>query len=251
MESRNVEQIPRPASIFGALEARQGFDPSEYGWGYEDFGLAAGGTLPAPWATAKTGANSVAGDYVNDAVGGTYALTTTTHNEAQTNRLSWGDQRTLPVTEGTALIVRWKVAFDATGAGGVPNTGDQIVVGLSNDSNATLDSVTEHAWFRIEGDDSNLNLLYEADDGTTDTNDQDTGKDIVDDTYISVGIYIDEDERANFFYKSAGARWEHVGAASIAAASSAFQPYIRVGKAAATNYDHTLTVDAVAWAWKR
>lgn len=249
MESRNVEQIPRPAVIFGALETRQGFDPSEYGWGYEDFGLASSGTLPAPFATAKTGANSVAGDYVNDAAGGTYALTTTTDNEAQTNRLDWGNQRTLPVTEGTVLIVRFKVAFDATGTSGLPNTGDQIVVGLANDHNATLDSVTEHAWFRIEG--PSLNLLYEADDGTTDTSDQDTGKDLVDDTYISVGIYIDEDERANFYYKSAGSRWEHVGGASIAAASSAFQPYIRIGKAAAANYDHTLTTDCVAWAWKR
>jgi len=50
-----------------------------------------------------------------------------------------------------------------------------LVMGLATAQNNTDDSVTNHAWFRMEGSASTSALVVETDDGTNDNNDVATG----------------------------------------------------------------------------
>lgn len=50
-----------------------------------------------------------------------------------------------------------------------------LVFGVAAAQNDTADSVTVHAWFRMEGSASTSNIVVESDDGTTDNDDKATG----------------------------------------------------------------------------
>ncbi len=149
----------------------------------QDFPLAASGTLPAP--LAKDIHNTGSGDYLSDAAGGVYSLATAAVSEAQSAQLTFGDQLILDPSEG--LIFEARVRLNIPGA--TPSADERWVVGLtSNHTNSedALDSVTSHVWFRGEG--ANLNILIEGDDGTTDTDDEDTTVDYVDNTWMVLKI---------------------------------------------------------------
>jgi len=52
----------------------------------------------------------------------------------------------------------------------------QLALGVANAQNATLDTVGVNAWFRMEGSVSTTAIVIETDDGTTDDDDNATGK---------------------------------------------------------------------------
>jgi hypothetical protein len=76
-------------------------------------------------------------------------------------RLDWGDQRNIPFNKP------WYVSF----YGQIPvaiTTAQRAVIGLAHDHNATLDTNTLNAWFRLE---ASMALLVEVDDNVTDQDD--------------------------------------------------------------------------------
>lgn len=237
--------------VDGPLFARMGRSLA-YAERLEDFLLPSGGTLPGDLATAATGANAVAGAYVDGADGGIYRLTTTTDNEAQTNLLtghaSTGVKAFYDIAKIKLFECRVKLTMDATGTSGVLGTGDNLVIGLAAAHNATLDSNTLNAWFRSIGDADNLNLLWESDDGTTDDDDNDTGVDMVDASWMWLAIDFSGGlSNVRFLVSvtnSATPTYTQVGKANMAAASGNVQPYFYLTKGAAANNDHTLDIDA-------
>jgi hypothetical protein len=214
---------------------------------FEDFLYKAGTTLVLPTATTKSGANSVAADYVTSADGGTITITTTTNNEAQTNRLDHADNLGIDIGKVRFFEARFSLTPDVTGASGAMLVGDELRVGLAAAHNATLDSNALHAWFGI--DNAGLSLLYESDDGTTDVAIADSGLDVVAATFVNVLIdFTDGLADVRFYADVSGSavpdyRNGYVGSTSMAAASGNVQPYCFLGKAAATNSDHTVTLD--------
>lgn len=232
--------------------AISGYAIADYGGGFEDFLLDAGATLPKPWTATKTGSGTTAGNYAADAAGGHYVLALATDNEAETSRLDWGDQLCLPAGPGTYFEARIKIEADLTGAGGYLATSDALVCGLASASNATLDSVAVNAWFRVQGGGSQQNVLWESDDGTTDDDDNDTGVDYTDAAFLTLRVEIDDDGRAIFSVDLEDGRGPRkVGGGDLSAATGNLQPYVRLDKAAAANHDHKLTIDAVAWGFRR
>ena len=205
----------------------------------EDFAQASGGSLPAPWATQDTSAAGTPTlDFVDDAAGGRFQLHLATTNEAEAISIYHGDQLTFDITKGPIFKARLKLELDVTGGGGAMAAGDILVFGLASARNATLDNITTNAWFRMEG--SSGRFLYEADDGTTDTDDQDTGVDGVDNAFVTVEIDCSDLSAVGFYID--GLR---VGQASIPAATGNVQPFIELSKAAAANFDHRLTIDYI------
>lgn len=207
----------------------------------EEFLGPAGTTLPAPLAKQITGATPT-GDYVNNAPGGTYALSLDTTNEVESATLYQGDQLTFGIGKKPIVEMRLKLEPDVTGAGGELATGDVIVFGLASARNADPDLITTHAWFRLQGDGSNKNILVETDDGTTDTDDQDTGSDWVADTFYTFAI--DASDLTNVRFLIDGVQVQPV-LMDMSQASGNLQLYIEVAKAAAANNDHRVTVDYV------
>lgn len=251
LAAKTAQQIRKPLEVRGPISALGGSSLAYSEW-MEDFFPASGGSLLAPLATAKTGANSVAGAFVNDADGGEFTITTTADNEAQTNRLDFGDQLVFDIAKIRSIEFRLKADLDATGTSDTLGTGDNIVFGVAADHNATLDSNTLHAWFRVIGDaDGDLDILWESDDGTTDDDDNDTGSDLPEGQYFYAAIDFTNGLGAVQFLLSVGANdtdvpvYSVVGEADMSSASGNVQPYIFLSKAAAANEDHTLSIDAV------
>lgn len=202
-----------------------------------DFELAAGGTLPAPLATQDTSAaGSPTLDYSNDAAAGHFVLKLATTNEAEAISLYFGDQTIVDPTKKPVLQMRLKVESDVTGAGGAFAAGDKLVFGLASDRNATLDNITRNAWFMFAG--ANHNIYIEGDDGTTDTDDTDTGIDWAENTFTDFAIDFTELANVKFFVNGV-----HAGAVNLAAISGNMQFFIELTKAAAANKDHRLTID--------
>lgn len=206
----------------------------------EDFLQASSGTLPAPWGTQDTSAaGSPTLDYSDDAAGGQYVLKLAADNEVEAITLYFADQLVFDITKGLIFQARIKIDPDVTGAGGDLAAGDIIVCGLASARNATLDNIATHAWFRFEG--ANHNILVESDDGTTDDDDNDTGVDWVDATFVDLAIDCTNLSAIGFYVD--GVR---VAQTSAAAATGNVQPFIEVTKAAAANLDHRVTIDYIA-----
>lgn len=206
----------------------------------EDFLQSSSGTLPAPWAKQDTSSSGTPViDFVDDAANGEYALTHDDTDEAQKVTLYWGDSLHIPVDKNPIIDLRVKIAPDTA-----PWSADQrVVFGLASARNATLDSVATHAWFRMEG--NNLNIYYEGDDGTTDTNDQDSGVDYADDTYVDLRIDMENLAAVAFYVDDT-----LVGTVDMSAATGNLQPYIELQKDGGTEED-SVVIDYVEVSWDR
>jgi len=144
----------------------------------EGFVAAPGVTLPAPWASDTH--NTATADYMADEPTGVYQLALTAANSAEAAQLTHGNQRMIdtdndPVAE---FLIRVDGIADLTSV-------ERIFIGLIADhTNAedSLDNVDHSVGFLLKGA-ADLNIYQEADDGTTDTDDEDTGINLVDDTW--------------------------------------------------------------------
>jgi hypothetical protein len=152
----------------------------------EDFDFPAGSTLPARFTTQDTSAAGAPTlDYVSDELCGAFELTHDNINEVQDLTLYQGDNFSLEAGELNIVAFRVKLDEDTSQA---LAAGDRLVVGVASARNATLDNIVTNAWFRLEGDGASREWLYESDDGTTDDDDNASGVDYVDGTYVVLAI---------------------------------------------------------------
>ena len=216
-------------SVRKPLRARAGMSRSEGFEIVEDFLAPAGTTLPAPWAEQDTSAaGAPTTDYVADGGSGQYTLAHDATDEVQTMTLYWGDQLMIDPTKAPVVEFRVKVNF----AGATFTADQRIVVGLASDRNANLDLVANNVWFRVEG--ANLDILVEADDGTTDTDDQDSTINIVDNTWTVFRIDLSDLTDIGFFVDGV----EQAGAAvSAPLLAGNLQPFIEIQKDAGVDAD--------------
>ena len=190
----DLTDAPLITSRDQSIEIPRGLARSDYLELYEDFMGRAGEALPTWLNTQDTSAaGSPTLDFVSNALGGQYQLLTDAQDEAQNLTLYGGDHLTLQITTG--LIVEARIKLDADA---VPWTADQrFVIGLASARDATIDDVVTNAWFRVEG--ASANILWETDDGTTDDDDNDSGVDIADDTFVVLKIEILSGSQAAFY----------------------------------------------------
>jgi len=147
----------------------------------EHFLNDASGTLPEPWGIDAETGNSTE-DYVTDQGYGVYSLIQSSDTEAQSSQLTTENHLWIDLFEKP--IVTFRVKLDLTGTNALGSADQRLVIGVCSDhTNAEdgLDAVTTNAWFRMEG--TSANILVEADDGATDTDDQDSGINLTDNTW--------------------------------------------------------------------
>lgn len=208
----------------------------------EDFLGRPGQALPT-WLTTQdtSSAGTPTMDFVADAAGGAWAMKPDTTNEVENITLYQGDQLTWNLAKKPILRARVKIEPDVTGAGGAFAAGDKLVIGLASDRNATLDSVVTNAWFRFEG--ANANILVETDNGTTDTDDKDTGIDWTADTYMELEIDCSTPTAVRF--RINGVDRTPSGFTFAVPTSGTVQFFAELQKAAAANNDHRITFDYI------
>ena len=199
----------------------------------EDFLLAAGGTLPPPWGKQDTSAaGAPTHDYVVDLAGGVYRMKFAADDEVETLTLYLADQLVVDLAKQPIFRARVKITADTAFS-----ADDRLVIGLASARDATLDDIVKNVWFRVEG--VGNNILVESDDGTTDTNDQDTGVDWVDAAWTVYEIDCSDLSSIKFYV-------DGVLAATTSAPllSGVAQPYIEIQKDAGTVV-HQVDVDFI------
>ena len=207
---------------------------------HEDFLMASGDTPLEPFTNSDAGggAGSPTLAPVNDAVDGHYALTHDTEAEAQRLTAYFGDQLVIPATSAPVMECRIKLSAIFT-------ADQRFVCGFAGALNAVLDSITRSAWFRNEGAD--LALLIEGDDGTTDTNDQETDKDLVADTFVTLKVDMTNLDAVKYYCDG-----DLVGSIDCSAMTSSdlLQPYVEIQKDGGADV-HALTMDYIHVEWNR
>lgn len=189
-------------------------------------GFAQAATLPPGWAVQDTSAaGSPTLERIDGDADGVFQLKHDNTDEAQKLTLYLADGLVAPALNGIVWEARIKV-------NGLTLSADQrVVAGLASARNATLDSVAESLWFRLEG--ASDTLLYEYDDGTTTADDQSTGVDLYDDTFVTLGI--DMTDLANIKFIVDGGIVATVDMkSSLEAGSVQLQPFFEIQKDAGT-----------------
>lgn len=192
----------------------------------EDFlGVAGGGPFDGTtkWNVVDVGHATEA--IVADSSNGQFLLHLTADNEAQDAVLYHGDNKTFDL--GNGLIFEARVDIAVT-----PGTGVCAVFGMAGDHNLDKDSVTEHAWFRLQ---AAASILVETDDTTNDNDDKDTGFDITNGTYRVYRIDFTNLADVKFFVDGNRVlKSTQFDMSNLSAAEQQMQPYFSLDKASGT-----------------
>jgi hypothetical protein len=234
--SRVPHKIRKPLEVHGECELRQGIKRQSFVEFFEDFHGDVTATLPASWSYDGETAN-ITGDFVSEA-NGVYEILTDSTSEGQAGRLNWGDTLMVNLSKNPIFEVRAKLAM----AGATLTADERMVIGLGSalaTAEATLDDVTTHVWFRVEGADNDV--MVEGDDGTTDTDDQAGGTDLVDDTFTVFTIDCGDLSAVRFYLNGVSIGTVDISAVS---ANTLVQPIICIQRDAGTEVN-SLKIDYV------
>lgn len=212
-------------------------------WEYYDDFFGSGASISASalygsnWVVADTSSSGTP-TYVIGVDGGAASqapgiakLDLESTSEAQSVILSHGGIEQFDVTDG--LIYEARVKMNQAAVGAVTD----FSFGLGAGQNATWNSTTVMAAFRVVGADSTTNVVVETDDGTTDKDDIATGQ-----TLINAWKYfkIDMTDLTNvkFWMTNGNSRLVRVAAGTtfdMSAYSSCVQPIFQLQKASGTD----------------
>lgn len=193
---------------------------------YDDFLGAAGGDPfdgTIIWNVVDVGNATEA--IVADSSNGQFLLHLTNADEAQDAVLYQNDNKTFDV--GNGLIAEFRINMAVA-----PGTGVCAVFGMAGDHNLAKDSVTEHAWFRL---DASLAVKVETDDTTNDNDDIATGHTAIAGTYDIYRIDFTDLSDVKFFINgSRVASGTTFDMSNLLAAEEQMQPYFSLDKASGT-----------------
>jgi hypothetical protein len=165
-------------------------------------------------------------------------LTLAATNEVENVCLSFGDKLCFDNDNTQSAEFRVKVS-------GITSSATSVAFGLASARNDAIDSIANHASFRLIG---NTTLVVESDDGTTDKDDVATGT-TLSTTYKRFVIDFTGGKSNVKFYVD-GVRVAASTTFDMSAATSSLQPYVQIQKTAATDAD-AVTIDYVAVYCKR
>lgn len=192
--------------------------------------------------TSSAGTPTLAID--GDATDGKFAIAFDDTDEAQVAGLDWNDELNIDIDKAPTFVC--KLSIDAT-----LNANDEFAFGLAGAQNDTLDSVAQHAWFRLDG---SMSLLCESDDGATDTDDQDTGIDLVATTEYEFKIDCADKSDVKFYYRTTlDGAWTALLATTtfdLSAYSGNLQPFFQLAKSSGAQTSG-VKIDYVKVAWDR
>lgn len=199
----------------------------------KDF-LASESGSPGTWETIETNLNTAIALIADEANGVLRGIIDNDSN-AELATVYWGDQKGVSVKQGAVFETRIRVSTSVT-------SGTDIVWGMAGDANAVSDTITESAWFKVDGGTS---VVAESDDTTNNNDDKSTSITAgttdwriytIDFTTIAdVGFYIDG---------VAVATATTFDMSNLTDAEAVMQPYISGQKASGTSVG-TFDIDYV------
>ncbi len=142
--------------------------------------------------------------------------------------LSFGDKLCFDIDNIQSIEYRVKVVPEGANL----DSATSVAFGLASARNDAIDSIANHASFRLIGSNS---LVVETDDGTTDLDDKATGQSLST-TYKRFLIDFTGGKSDVKFYVN-GIRCAASTTFSMAAATGSLQPYVQIQKTADANID--------------
>jgi len=153
---------------------------------------------------------------------GVFKLHLAITGEAEDAVLYMNDNKTFDVGSGLIVEMRVNVAVNI-------GAGVTAVFGMAGDHNLAKDSVTEHAWFRLQASNA---VLVETDDTTNDNDDKATGITAVAGTYNIYRIDFTDLTDVKFFIDGAPvATGTTFDMSNLTAGEQQMQPYFSLDKA--------------------
>lgn len=214
-------------------------------WEFFDDFIYGGGTVPAtagiitPWRindVSSTGTPTYVFGIDNGGTGsgcGEAKLTFDSATEVQNVCLSFGDVLTFDVNDGLVFEARVKMAQATLTAA------TSLAFGLAGDRADAIDSIAQHALFRLIGSDS---VVCETDDGTTDKDDVATGSTLVN-AYKTFKIDAQNLSNVKFYMSDSYGRLMRVASGTtfdMSAYSGCVQPLIQLQKTSSNNTDSVI-----------
>lgn len=183
----------------------------------------------SPWAIADTSSSGTpVYAVVTPSSTGEIRLGFDNTSEVQNVCLSFGDKLCFDIDNIQSIEYRVKVVPESTAL----DSATSVAFGLASARNDAIDSIANHASFRLIG---NNNLLVETDDGTTDLDDKTTGQ-TLSTTYKRFLIDFTGGKSDVKFYCN-GIRLAASTTFNMSAATGSLQPYVQIQKTADTNVD--------------
>jgi hypothetical protein len=181
--------------------------------------------IASPWVYAVTGAAPPTAQRNNDRK----VLTLTSASQIQILGGSHGDALAFDIDDLQRVVMRAKIGASTF------TSGSTLVFGVGSARNDTADSVTAHAWFRMEGANSTTVVYVETDDDVRDNNDVSTGV-TLGTTYKEFVIDFTGGKQNVKFYID-GQRVAASTTFDMSSYSAGLQPIVQLQKAANTNAD--------------
>lgn len=216
---------------------------------FEDFFLNAGATETHRSGIAMVldldGAQPPTSDYNADAANGEYNLTTASTEQRQGIVIKpMGDQLLIDLTKNPIFECRLKWNFP----GATPTADERVAFGFVITLAAaedTLDNIDHSVMFKMEG--TSLNILVEADDASTDTDDQDSTINYADNVYQTFRFDLSTLTDIKFYVDGVEQGGSAVSAGSL---TGKVQPFICIQRDAGTEVN-VVTIDYVYCEWDR
>lgn len=175
---------------------------------------------------------------VDGSATGELAIAHSSTNEIQNVCLNFGDVLCLDIDnlQYINFLVKANAGYNAASS---------LAFGVQGDRNDAIDSIAQHASFRLIGSNA---LVVESDDGTTDLDDKSTGKSLgASYEWFSIDFTGGKD---NVKFYIGDSRVVTGTVFDMSAYSGALQPYVQLQKTAATSTD-SVTIDMIEWKLKR
>jgi hypothetical protein len=194
--------------------------------GGETFTTAGQGS---PWAIADTSSSGTpVYAVVTPSATGEIRLGFDNTSEIQNVCLSFGDKLCFDIDNLQSIEYRVRVAPEAAAL----DSATSVSFGLASARNDAIDSIANHASFRLIGSNS---LVVETDDGTTDLDDKATGQSLT--TTFRHFVIDFTGGKSNVKFYVDGIRVAAGTTFSMSAATGSLQPYVQIQKTADTNID--------------
>ena len=216
--------------------------PGSYVQIFSDF--IGGGVLPESGAGFVQVDDSVGGSPTKEHrpdANGVYRMKLASANEKEVCAVYLGDDCCISPTKKP--VFEAKVRFNAT-----MTAQDTFIVGLVSARNDTVGSIADHCMFKITG--ANNNVLIDTDDGITDTSDQDTLVDFVNDTYLTLKIDMSDLEDVKFFIDGERKLRSTTFSVKDMASTDYLQPIVEVQKSSGTSVPQ-VEIDYISVVWER
>lgn len=195
--------------------------------GHRVYSATAGSNVGHNWKITKTGAGAMT--FVPAANDRGVTMTLEATNEVQNICLNFADY--LPFDIDDLLYVRFKAKMSQA----LLTSGSALAFGLQSARNDAIDSIANHASFRVIAADDQSKVVVESDDGTTDKDDIPTGQTLVNAWKDFLISFANGKADVRFFIDGQPVAMDTKF--DMSAYSGALQLYCQLQKTATTNAD--------------